>query len=149
MPVPRAALHGRIRRRLRRELDQLGVGVAAATPTSAPTTLAIAELDDTGTASYRFYLDGTSATQLRPIDVPAGALERSRAFVFGGLGIVAEPSSTTIRGLLHAAPAELSVVFDTNCRPTAISDVAVYLRTVRECLERSDIVKVSVDDLHP
>jgi fructokinase len=49
---------------LRSSLEDAGVRIVA-NPTPAPTTLAIARLDEFGTAEYRFYLQGTSAAQLR------------------------------------------------------------------------------------
>src|SRR3954449_2972991 len=63
--------------RLRRELEADGVDLSAGVGTDAPTTLALAELDESGAATYRFYAEGTSAPGLTPEDAdaafPAGA----------------------------------------------------------------------------
>ena len=64
-------------RRLRMSLEQEHVRLAVARATSAPTTLAIAELDDSGSADYRFYLDGTAAAQMEPSDIPPDVWQSS------------------------------------------------------------------------
>ena len=53
-------------------------GSPSPTATPAPTTLAIARLDELGTAEYRFYLQGTSAAELSAADVPTEILEARR-----------------------------------------------------------------------
>ena len=134
-------------RRLRDELERHGVHLAAARTTPAPTTLAIAELNESGSADYRFYLDGTSAGQLEPADIPAGVFAGSRAVALGGLGISVEPAASTLLALLARAPARAVVMLDPNCRPRAIADPARYRTRVAEFADLCDIVKVSADDL--
>ena len=53
-------------RRLHDGLVADGVVDTLATVTDAPTTLAVAALDEAGVATYRFYTEGTSATALGP-----------------------------------------------------------------------------------
>jgi fructokinase len=137
----------RFGRRLRAELDRLGVQLAVPQPTPAPTTLAIAELDDDGIAEYTFYLDGTAAAQLELNPLTQGILRDSRVIVFGGLGIVMEPIASTLWELICRTRHGAMVVFDVNCRERAIKDVAAYRRTVMELLAHVDIVKVSVEDM--
>ena len=134
-------------RRLRAELDRLGIGLLLSEPTSLPTTLAIAELDAAGVARYTFYLDHTSAAQIERSDLSPEPLRGSIAFVFGGLGVVIEPIASTLRALISDLPAGLTVMFDANCRPSAIRDLDRYRRIVGECISHVDIVKLSVDDL--
>jgi fructokinase len=137
---------------LRASLQREGVGVAVPAATSAPTTLAIAELDGGGSADYRFYLEGTAAAQLEPSDIPADVLEASDAIALGGLGILIEPIASSLLGLMRRTPAEATVLLDPNCRPRAIKDLAGYRAAVAEFLACVDIVKASVDDLkllHP
>jgi fructokinase len=132
---------------LRASLDRAGVTLAVPERTSAPTTLALAKLDETGSADYRFYLDGTAAASLSPDDIPAGVLESSDTLALGGLGIVIEPMASSLLKLVARARSELTVVLDPNCRPGAIGDLTAYRESVRAFLRRADIVKVSVDDL--
>jgi fructokinase len=133
--------------RLRRELSDAGVTLATPEPVTAPTTLAMAQLDATGSADYRFYGAGTSAAALRPSDVPAGLLAGGRAFALGGLGTVFEPIRSTLLELLEAAPRELLVVLDPNCRPHAITDLDDFRATIDRLLARTDVLKVSLEDL--
>lgn len=134
-------------RRLQAALEERRVTLAVPTPTTAPTTLAVAELDAEGVADYRFYLEGTSAGQLTLAELPEGVLNESSAIALGGLGLLVEPMSGTLRALLGSAPAAATVVLDPNCRPAAIADLSAYRGTVQGFLARADVVKVSVDDL--
>jgi len=133
--------------RLRAELDRLGVRLAVPEPTAAPTTLAIAELDEEGIAEYTFYLDGTAAAQLELDAVAPEILRDSQVIAFGGLGVVMEPIASSLRELICQVPHGAMVVFDVNCRPGAITDMAGYRRTVTELLAHAHIVKVSVEDM--
>jgi fructokinase len=91
-------------RQLRSALEREGVAIPVREATSAPTTLAIAQVDDTGSADYRFYLEGTAAAQLRPGDIPPDLLAGSNALALGGLGILIEPTASTLLGLIRQAP---------------------------------------------
>jgi fructokinase len=110
---------------------------------SVPTTLAAAELDARGAATYRFYTEATSAPALRPATLPTA----TATLFAGGLGLVLEPMADTVTGLVDAAGEDVMVVVDLNCRPDVIRDRDVYLRRVDAVLARADVVKVSDDDL--
>jgi fructokinase len=107
----------------------------------------MAQLDESGSADYRFYFESTSAAALVADDLPAGLLEGCRALALGGLGIVFEPVRSTLLQAVAQAPSDLLVLLDPNCRPRAIEDVAGYRRTVSGLVSRADIIKVSVEDL--
>ena len=109
-----------------------------------PTTLAAAELDDAGAASYRFYIDGTSAPALEPGDT---ASIGSGIFFTGGLGLVLQPMADTVLAMVKSVDDSTTVVLDINCRPKVVGDRAAYLDRVNQLLKRADIVKVSDDDL--
>jgi fructokinase len=128
-------------------LRQEGVRIAVAEATSAPTTLAIARLDEFGTAQYRFYLEGTAAAQLRGSDVPKDVLTGSSVLALGGLGLLIEPTASSLAGLVRRKPPEITTMLDPNCRPGAIKGLAAYREMIDAFLEHVDIVKVSVDDL--
>jgi fructokinase len=57
-------------RLLARRLADDGVDFSRASWGEEPTTLAVAELDHDGAASYRFYVEGTSAPHLTPEMLP-------------------------------------------------------------------------------
>jgi fructokinase len=130
-------------RRLMADLSRDGVDTAQVQRTEAPTTLAVADLDDVGGASYRFYLQGTSAAGLAAVPLPAA----TRAVVAGGLGLAVEPMASAVERMLLDAGDDVLVLVDLNSRPDAVADRGRYLERLRRILGRADIVKASVEDL--
>lgn len=124
-----------------------GVSRACPEPVPDPTTLAIAELDVDGGATYRFYLDRTSAIRLRTDDLASIIGLHPAAVHVGTLGLVAEPIGTTLEAYLERLPDEVAVMVDPNCRPTAIDDPTAYRARMGRILQRADVVKVSSEDL--
>jgi fructokinase len=111
--------------------------------TELPTTLAAAELDAFGSATYHFYLTDTSA----PLVIAAALPSDARVFHVGTLGMVLEPMATTMERLVADAPERLLVLLDTNCRPRVTRDRDAYLARLARMARRADVVKVSTDDL--
>jgi fructokinase len=133
--------------RLRATLDDDGVVLALPDPIAAPTTLAIAQLDEHGSAAYRFYVEGTSTAQVRPEDLPPGLPETVEMLALGGLGILLEPISSTLHGLISSLAPEALVLLDPNWRPGIRSDIDACRLRLGEFVARADVVKASVDDL--
>ena len=133
-------------RRLRAGLEADGVRLAVPHPTEQPTTLAVAELDEHGAATYRFYLEGTSAAGLVDGDVEALPASLDAVHV-GTLGLVLEPTATTLERLVHRLPMDVLVMLDPNCRPAVPTDAVAYRNRLDRLLARADVVKVSGDDL--
>lgn len=137
----------RFGRRLRTNLERDGVAVDHLIDTDDPTTLAVAELDEAGTAGYRFYLDGTSAPGLTESDAAAALSPAVAAVHVGTLGLVLEPIGSTIERLVAMTPAAALVMLDPNCRPSATRDPVAFRARIRRIAGRADVVKVSDDDL--
>jgi fructokinase len=137
----------RFGRNLRDALEADGVDLSMTTTTDAPTTLAIAELDGHGSATYRFHTSGTSAAELRAEVLAAALAARPDALHVGTLGLVMEPMASVISDGLAGADDGTLVMLDPNCRPLAIADRSAYLRRLDAVVARSDVVKASVDDL--
>jgi fructokinase len=134
-------------RMLRQRLTTDGVRLGMPTPLPVPTTLALAELDEHGTASYHFYVASTAAPAVTEADV-AGVLDGSVSVLHvGTLGLVLEPMASTLERLAVSAPDDVLVFVDPNCRPTVIEDAAAYVARLHRVLARADVVKVSGDDL--
>ncbi len=126
--------------------DQLtadGVSIEHAVRVELPTTLAAAELDRSGAADYRFYIDSTSAPALSspPLDVECEVL------FTGGLGLVLEPMAAAVEQMIAAQHADRMVMIDVNCRPKIIHDRQAYIGRVDRLVAQADIVKVSDEDL--
>lgn len=132
---------------LRSSLEEAGVRIAVPDLTPAPTTLALARIDAHGSAEYKFYLDGTSAAQLRHADVAAEILAGSEALALGGLGLLAEPTASSLTALIAHRPPGATILLDPNCRPSAVNDLDGYCELIETFIRQVDIVKVSTDDL--
>lgn len=133
--------------RLRRELAADGVELTTVVPTDAPTTLALAELDESGAATYRFYTAATSAPGLTPRAASAVLPSHVGTLYVGTLGLVLEPMATTLEELVDRIDDAALVALDPNCRPSTIDDPGAYRRRIERLLRRTDVIKVSDDDL--
>jgi fructokinase len=132
---------------LRAGLEREGVDLALAPTTRASTLLAVAELDEAGAATYRFYVEGTAAPGLALDDLPNGLPRDAAALHIGTLGLVYEPMAATIESLVAGADDDVLVMADPNCRPSAIADPDGYRARLGRILVRVDVAKVSVDDV--
>lgn len=137
----------RFGRTLRAALGTDGVRLDLISATDDPTTLAVAEIDTHGTASYRFYVDGTSAPGLTDEDTAAVPRRDLAALHIGTLGLVLEPAGTTIERLVSDAPSTTLVMLDPNSRPSATRDAPAFRARIGRLAGRADVVKVSDDDL--
>jgi fructokinase len=136
----------RFGRMLRSQLERDGVALDLAIGTDAPTTLAVAEIEGDGTARYRFYLTGTSASGLLPGHL-AGLPAETTVLHIGTLGLVMEPIGSTIEHLVGSVDDGVVVFADPNYRPSAIADAPAYRNRLDRLMPRIDVLKVSVDDL--
>lgn len=124
-----------------------GVDVSLVARTDAPTTVAHAELDATGAASYRFEIEGTAApaldgsSALRALELAPAALH------VGTLGLVFEPTGSSLEALVAASPSDALVMLDPNARPSAIPDLDAWRARIGRICERADVVRASTDDL--
>lgn len=134
-------------RRISRMLASDGVGYALGEPMDAPTTLAIAEIDHDGAASYRFVFDGTSATLVSPSEATASVGDNCSILHVGTLALVLEPLAEATRAVVEAAPDSRIIMVDPNCRPAVMTGSVVFEQTLAAVLDRADVVKVSGDDL--
>jgi fructokinase len=134
-------------RRLSEALSADGVQLDQRLLTEHPTSLALAELDEAGSASYRFYFAGTSAPALEP-QLAAAALPPSIAALHvGSLGLVLQPLADAVEALVEQAPRTALRMVDPNVRPAVLGDVAGWRARLDRILARADIVKVSHEDL--
>jgi len=133
--------------RIMRLLQSDGVGYALGSQVDEPTTLAIAQIDAHGAATYRFMMEGTSAAAVTPEAALAHVGSDCSALHVGTLGLVLQPLADATAAVVAASPDDRLVMVDPNCRPSVMTSSNVFERTLRAVLERADIVKVSGDDL--
>ncbi len=139
--------HDRFGARLRAALVDDGVRLDGVVDTDAPTTLAVAELDENGAARYRFYLDGTSAPGLETADALDRLPTAVTALHIGTLGLVLPPSADAVRALAERVSGRGLVLVDPNCRPAVGGGPAAVRRRLEAVLGLADVVKASEDDL--
>lgn len=134
-------------REIARRLTDEGVTLAENLRTDRPTTLAVAELNEAGSAAYSFHLTDTSAMQLTP-SLAAEALPREiDALHVGSLALALAPTAPAINALIEAVKGLAPIMIDPNVRPAVINDLDAYRRRLSEVIARADILKVSDADL--
>jgi fructokinase len=124
-----------------------GVRLDAVVHTDEPTTLALAEIDEHGSAVYRFYERATSAPGLTPEAALAALPPAVGILHVGTLGLVLEPVATALEAVVEALSGRALIAVDPNVRPGVIADAGAYRRRLARVLDRSDVVKASEDDL--
>jgi len=124
-----------------------GVGLEDTLRTDLPTSLAVAQLDAAGSATYRFYFGGTSAEGLEPATALRSLPQRVSALHVGGLGLVLEPLSSAVDALVERVAGHALIMVDANVRPSLIQDWERYSARLTRIVRRADVVKVSDDDL--
>lgn len=134
-------------RRLRMVLAEDGVDASFVEPAAEPTTLAVAELDGRGSATYRFHTAGTSAPGLSAEAIGRAFATRPAAVCVASLGLVLEPMADSLAAAVTTVDPGTLVMLDPNCRPVLIADRARYLMRLDPVIRRSDVIKLSDDDL--
>jgi fructokinase len=134
-------------RMLEAELIADGVGIDLVQRTELPTTLALAELGEDGSATYRFYVEGTSAPVLQLEPLARGLPPGTIALHVGTLGLVLEPMGTTIERLADDLDPAAVLMIDPNARPSVIPDLDVWRARLSRLMRRADIVRASREDL--
>jgi fructokinase len=132
---------------LRSTLSEDGVRLDTVVDTALPTTLALAELDAAGAATYRFYTEGTAAPSLAPEAALAVLPPDVEMLHVGTLGLVMEPTAIALQAVVEAVSGSALVMVDPNCRPTFIPDQGTYRRSLAATLQYVHVVKASVEDL--
>ncbi len=123
-----------------------GVSLGLVQRTVMPTTQAFADLDDRGEARYRFVVNDTSAPSLDGARLRASLPESLEAVHVGTLGLVFDPMAGALEALVASSDADVLVMVDPNCRPSAIVDPVAYRTRMARILERADVVKLSTAD---
>lgn len=130
--------------RIAERLEANGVDISLAARSDRPTTLAFVTLTD-GQARYAFYDENTAGRMLSEADLPP-QVEATACF-FGGISLAVEPCADTYAALSQRLAPETPMMLDPNIRPDFIRDADRYRARIEAMIARSDIVKVSDEDL--
>jgi fructokinase len=132
---------------LAEQLAADGVRVDERLRSAEPTTLAVAEIDEGGSARYRFYAQATSAPGLTP-EAAVEALPPDVGYLHvGSLGIVLEPIASALEAVMKRVAGQAVVMVDPNCRPSMIPDADTYRARLHRMLRHADVIKLSEEDL--
>jgi fructokinase len=127
-----------------RMLAEDGVDLCATARTDEPTTLALAEVDHAGQATYRFYTSRTAAIGLASeATLPAHV----DSLHVGTLGLAYEPIASTLEAVVEKVHRSALVALDPNCRPAAIENETAYRARIARILLHTHLLKLSEDDL--
>jgi fructokinase len=143
--------------RLMRALVSEGVDTCAVARGDAPTTLSLIGVDAQGVPSYAFYGEGCADRLLSEADlarVPPGIT----AVNIGSYATVVEPTASTLRALIErerarghtrgGAPGDRALIaFDPNIRLNVEPDLQRWRDQLAWMLPRTDLLKVSDEDL--
>lgn len=110
------------------------------------TTLAFVHLDD-GQATYTFYDEATATREIAPDDIDPVPSDIEAMF-FGGISLCNPPVADSLLTLALAQPERRLVMSDPNIRPSFVSDHVGYRARLNALIARSDIIKLSDDDLN-
>jgi fructokinase len=112
-----------------------------------PTTVAFVKLVN-GQASYAFYDEATAGRMLSQDQLPAMPAAISTLF-FGGISLVNDPAASTYEALQSREAASRVIMIDPNIRLGFIAgQEESYRARIMRMVQRSDIVKLSDEDLH-
>ena len=132
--------------RLMRQLQLEGVNVESVQRSDAPTTLGLVGLDEKGVPSYSFYGIGC-ADRLLGRDALAAVPAGLRAINFGSYTTVTEPTASTLRALVEREHGRTLIAYDPNIRLNVEPDLARWRDVVQWMQPRTDLLKVSEEDL--
>jgi fructokinase len=126
-------------RRITEYLNAAGVQLVSESQTAERTATARLTVGEDGSADYVFDLDW----QLSGTPMVAPPL-----FVHtGSIAAVQEPGCLAVAALVDTYHLSATVTFDPNVRPSLIADRDLARERIEHLVERSDIVKVSEEDL--
>ena len=133
---------------LARTLRDIGVSTDALHTASAPTTLAVVSVDETGERSFSFYRDNSADTLLTPEESVAALACAPKGLHFGSVSLTHDPSRTaTLAAVKEAKKRGITVSYDPNYRPALWQAESLAASYMTMLLSLVDILKVSDDEL--
>ncbi len=122
-----------------------GVDLRFVLRSDAPSTLAFVE-HTPGTNRYAFLRTGAADAGYAPRPLPE--LPPETAFLhFGSISLLQEPAASSIEAVVAAHAGRKIVVLDPNVRPSLVPDLPAYRERFARWLARSDLVKLSDEDV--
>jgi fructokinase len=131
----------------RKEFERDGVGLGLALESNKPTCTATVHLDQTGSATYTFVIDGTATFEFSPSWLPDPERLKPSILQIGTLASVVEPGASVLFDWAVKCAEFAPIVFDPNVRPSFLSDREKYCQAVEKWVGISSVVKLSDEDI--
>jgi len=125
-------------------LEASGVTVVPGSSGAERTSIARAQLDAAGAATYDFDLQWrVEVTDVPTLTGPSGV----DVVHTGSIAAILRPGASTVESLLDRFVGHATITYDPNARPALMGEADVTLAKVFAYVETADVVKVSDDDL--
>lgn len=134
---------------IRKRLASNGVNLDLSITAQEQTTLAVATISDSGSASYSFYLNGTADWAWHPAEFPTAAAISAlgaKCIQYGCLTMAVEPGNLVVESWLSGLSG-LTRSHDLNIRPSIGFSPERELARVSRINAFSDIIKASDADI--
>ncbi|WP_405483403.1 carbohydrate kinase [Streptomyces sp. NBC_00009] len=142
-----ARLSGDVFGRLfRSHLEASGVDLTYAVEADEPSTLAIAELDAQGQATYSFHAQNTADWQWTARELARVDLSGTACVHTGSLALVRQPGAAAVEEFLATAAPDATISIDPNVRPLLVRPEVYRARLAHWC-DLADVLRLSEDDL--
>ncbi|WP_236238765.1 carbohydrate kinase [Streptomyces sp. CC228A] len=130
----------------RTRLAASGVDLTGCVSAAEPSTLAVADVDARGHATYSFHAEGAADWQWTAEELAAAAPDDAACLHTGSLALIREPGGRRVEEHLAAVRERATVSVDPNVRPLLVPPAAYRARLARWCA-LADILRLSEDDL--
>ncbi|MBO8194453.1 carbohydrate kinase [Streptomyces oryzae] len=127
-------------------LAESGVDLSHAVHAAEPSTLAVADVAEDGSADYAFHAQQTADWQWTDGELAAATADPLSCLHTGSLALVQRPGGPAVERLLAAIRERATISIDPNVRPLLV-DPAVYREALPRWCAAADILRLSDDDL--
>lgn len=129
------------------ELEAAGVKLDYVEFSQKPMCLADVTLAPSGSATYKFLIDGTATFDFRSEWLPDPSGKEPAALYLGTLATLVEPGASVLFDWARDIGKVVPVVYDPNVRPSVVGDRVRYQTSVARWASISKVIKVSSDDM--
>jgi fructokinase len=126
-------------RRIAEYVHASGAQLVAGSVSASRTPVALAVLDATGSATYKFDIEW-QLSGIPEVGPPVVAHT-------GSIAAVLDPGCLAVAALLDTYHPSATITFDPNVRPASIRDEALARERIERLVQRCDLVKASDEDL--
>ncbi len=133
--------------RAKAELLAAGVNLDFAEFSDKPMCIADVTLDESGSATYEFLIDGTATFDFIGEWLPNPSKGNPAVLYLGTLASIVEPGASVLFEWAGEVSNFAPVIYDPNVRTSVLSDRNRYQESVAKWASISKVIKVSSDDL--